>query len=489
MCCSLKTSGNGVGSLIIAAHLIFFSTIAVCEAAGEMHYYSSPVGSGTACTRTRPCSLTNGLIKLKAGDTLYLNIGTYKSSINSVPSGTEGNPVTIKALNDGQTIIDGQSARTPCSIDGTAGRKHDINVEGIICKNSSANAFEILSSDRVRVRRVSAANANTGQNAMLFWIYKSTNVLLEDCAAYGTGRKAIDIYESSYVIVRRLWGRNQSWSGVGGAPLGLSLYGSSDNIVENSIFINANATQAVGISVFSATYNAGGSSRNRIYGNVTYNYDLYGFKNDSAQHIHTGNQFKDNVSIDNASGFYQAADNYMSISNMTFAGSTKWDYHIDIISALKPQYDPGFTVASTLKNTSSGCRNVGMKKGGDSLVTLFEHSYNNSYGVRICYSGTSQGKGERCNTLNPAYATDTYGKGAYLMVPAALRGKGENGADIGAQVLYCYQDGILSERPLWPWPMEDRIYRETGVSVTWEDKGGLWRTLDGVYRPIYKKPW
>jgi hypothetical protein len=29
--------------------------------------------------------------------------------------------------------------------------------------------------------------------------------------------------------------------------------------------------------------------------------------------------------------------------------------------------------------------------------------------------------------------------------------------------------------------MEDRIFAETGISVTWEANGGIWKTLDGVY--------
>ena len=66
-----------------------------------------------------------------------------------------------------------------------------------------------------------------------------------------------------------------------------------------------------------------------------------------------------------------------------------------------------------------------MIKDSNTKVTSFSHSYNNLYGVSDCFSGTAAGTGERCNTLNPAYDTATYGKGAYLMVPTALKGNGE----------------------------------------------------------------
>jgi len=117
--------------------------------------------------------------------------------------------------------------------------------------------------------------------------------------------------------------------------------------------------------------------------------------------------------------------------------------------------------------------------------TGLTHKYNSFYNVTPIYLGdASQGVGE--TTINPFYPTATYSKGAYLFVPPALKGKGENGADIGAEVLYRYQDGVLTNEPLWPWPMEERICNETGISVTYENAGngcmgGLWKTLAGVY--------
>lgn len=36
----------------------------------------------------------------------------------------------------------------------------------------------------------------------------------------------------------------------------------------------------------------------------------------------------------------------------------------------------------------------------------------------------------------------------------------------GARLTHRYVDGVLTEGPLWPWPMEDRIQAELGYSVT-----------------------
>src|SRR5512147_646721 len=89
---------------------MMLSAWAAGEAAAAT-YYSSPAGSGTTCSSASPCSLATGLGKLAAGDTLLLKDGIYYSGITVGVSGTSGNPVTIKAENDGRAIVDGQSQR------------------------------------------------------------------------------------------------------------------------------------------------------------------------------------------------------------------------------------------------------------------------------------------------------------------------------------------------------------------------------------------
>ncbi len=70
---------------------------------------------------------------------------------------------------------------------------------------------------------------------------------------------------------------------------------------------------------------------------------------------------------------------------------------------------------------------------------------------------------------------------------AATAGTGDGGADMGAEVLYQYEDGVLTDTKLWPWPMEDRIMAELSISVTYSadqgggETGGIWKTLSGAY--------
>jgi hypothetical protein len=83
--------------------------------------------------------------------------------------------------------------------------------------------------------------------------------------------------------------------------------------------------------------------------------------------------------------------------------------------------------------------------------------------------------GSNEQTLTPEWDTATYGDGAYLMRPATLAAAGAAGGPAGAELLYRTVDGVLTTIPLWPWPLEDRILAEDGVSVTWESGGSPWR--------------
>ena len=52
------------------------------------------------------------------------------------------------------------------------------------------------------------------------------------------------------------------------------------------------------------------------------------------------------------------------------------------------------------------------------------------------------------------------------VVVTDCRIEGKEPAGPGARLTHRYTDGVLTDVPLWPWPMEERIQREMGISVT-----------------------
>jgi chitodextrinase len=454
--------------------LALFSVFGIGKAVAAI-YFSSPSGSGTTCSNSSPCSLTTGLGKTFAGDTLYLKDGTYNQSLTITRSGTSSAFITIKAQNDGKATIITNSGAPACFING----KSYINLEGLICEGQGSTYYNAVNieggSSYINVRRVSSYN-KSGEDGAGFNVYQSSYVLLEDCASTGNNRREFNVLSSTHVTLRRCWAAFDNYLGTGSqGDLGtLTIYGSNNNIVENCVVTKTPSASGTIHGIHNWT-NATTADNNSYYGNIAYGLTDWGYTvNRGADSIESeNNTFVNNVSIENLRGFTQRADTNLTVTNLTIVGSTDSSvgaFTLDASTGVSGII--GSVTNSSIYNTAG----YGFYRADSTL----NHRYNNLYANSLRnYYGTSAGV-EEIN-INPPYDNATYGKGAYLMIPSALLGKGEGGANIGAEVLYRYQDGTLTSTPLWPWPMEDRIYRETGISVTWESKGGLWKTLDGIY--------
>ncbi len=81
-------------------------------------YYASPAGGGNGSSSSSPFRINQFWPVASPGDTLLLLDGVYKGSNSMIDppdylSGSAGNPITVKALNDGEVEIDGEYARNP----------------------------------------------------------------------------------------------------------------------------------------------------------------------------------------------------------------------------------------------------------------------------------------------------------------------------------------------------------------------------------------
>ena len=482
----MRTKGDG-RSVLGAICLVLFLVLGIGEAAGAT-YYASPSGTNTTtCSSGDPCSLATGLKKLAAGDTLVLKNGTYYSGINVPISGASGNRITIKAENDGQAIVDGEGVREPLRISSQS----YITVQGIVFKNGVYDVVRIGGSASFNeLKRLSIVNAGNGNYHLLLFTGTANNNLVEDClltqgSLSGNGRHGIIFFAGPHDNTARRhyikWYKHNGGGGDGSAAL--TAYGSEDNnLFENNVVDLTEGQPPVAggtLQPFGGTARYGDSNYTKWYGNVVIDnrnatwINAFGY-DDRPQ---TGIEFVGNVIINTGGGFYQGSSDNTTYKNNTLINigtSGGLSGRINVYTNTT-----GYPSTATIKNNSfvSGVTGIYVSGAGSSAVSRF----NNLNGIGTSYSGNVTDKtGDR--NLNPSYDTATYGNGAYLMIPTALQGQGESGADIGAEVLYRYQDGVLTNEPLWPWPMEERIFEETGISVTWESNGGLWKTLNGVYR-------
>lgn len=420
------------------------------------------------------------------GQTIALADGTYSELIVNAAC-SSANPLTIRAVNDGKVFFNGQDVRRPCD----ASYSSYVNIEGIVCHHSNAQAFRILNSNHINLKRVSAYQAGPNYGDHVFELDHSPYVTLEDTAASGQGRNMYLAFESNYATFRRCWGRYITNGTEQGADF-MQIYGSSYVTIENCIGTRQSSGIKVDINQYwYATWNdtAPGVSYNKTIGSVFYGHDYHGLNVISAKQQLTGNSVKDSVFIGNNTtqgfgipytGIFQRADNNFSMDHLTLVN------HQTAVNQSHDSSNPWLDIIGSLKNSSIINSTTGINQAHYSNINVnLEHRYNNFYNVTSLYSGTSAGIGEI--SLNPNYDITKYGKGAYLFTPSALIGKGENGGNIGAEVLYQTVNGVSNGKTLWPFPMEDRIQSETQsilgekISATWESMGGLWKTLDGVY--------
>ena len=472
-------------NLLLFCFISFFFSIMIGEAAAGTYYVSTNGYDSNAGTISAPWgTFAKAMTVLKAGDTLVLRDGTYHQSLIVTVSGTQTSPITIKAENDGRAIIDGEANKMPCRINGTTtNHLHDIVVEGIVCRNSNEDTIYIRDADRITLSRVSAYNAANG-NFNAFSLWRTTYVTLTDCAASGNGRKQYNILDSNYTKMHWCWGRWVSEGSGYGGYTGISIYNSNYSLIENCVLtaVSGNSTKAIAISGQYGTT----ANYNELYGNVFYKHGLETVLISSDQRRTEGNRLVNNVGIDNVYGIIQRADADLQVQRLTLVNSQNKAFSVDEDLSYTKASD--FAIKGDVRNSVFVNHNQGfnvVNNGGH--LTGFTNDYNNLYNIANPYYNLAQ-PGPNAISIAPGFDTATYGKGAYLIVPTALKGRGGNGTNIGAEVLYRYQNGVLTGVPLWPWPMEQRICNETGYSVTYENGytgcsngGGIWKTLDGVY--------
>ena len=490
----------GVTSLIPLALLVCTPSRGLAQSAT---YYISPTGNDLdPGTSSQPWGTFEHAVGPKGvllpGDTLVLKNGTYdKESLHVRISGMPGKPITIRAEKDGEAIIDGGFAFRPGYIgympnNGPGGPiiEH-VDIEGIRFQRSLGTVLTVVYSQNINIRRVSAYQAKPATNEMAFNIQFSDNVLLEDVAG-ASGRTIFNIYETNNATVRRCWGRYTSFKRGTTPGVVVHLYGADNTLVENCVGLKDPSfdDQTTGLDIFSNTYNMN-ANNNAIYGNVMYGFrgvgrgyflDINPNSQKTNEVLH--NVFHNNVGIDSGEGFRHKTDHDLTIDRMTLLGSSLGHYHFDGSS-----YGGAVALAVKLRNSNFVAGPVTFAYSNGGTVTR-DDQYNNFFQNADGYQGTNSFQ------IDPDYCVQRFSKGAYLIQPNSLRGQGENGADIGAEILYRYQDKVLTNVPLWPLPMEDRIRKESTelfgecFSATYETiddptygrcKGGLWSTLDGAY--------
>lgn len=405
---------------------------------------------------------------LGPGDTLVLRDGLYDGCLplEGIHGSAEA-PITIKAEHDGKAIIDGGGTTIPLQMIHSS----FLIIEGLSARNSSQEVVCVYNSHHITVRRVTGAHAGSGNQHIFDIKFGSHHVLIEDCAGWGRGRYIFLAYHARHVTFRRTWARWTDQTHFSPAPRSAyGVYGSSQVTLENVIGYNTLPPRAE-TDYFTAVWQTSdGPATNQIH-----YYGCMFFNNWEGVWVNDLSQSKETVFTNCYFGNTRRQGS--QTTNREHGDGVRWQVATAglIQNSTFVQNETGLrTIAGSPTVHSSVFYQNDQAIAGDPTHSHIDVWQNGRNGIKE--DTTDQ-------HVDPGYDLAKYGQGAYLFIPptSPLKRTGLGGTDIGANILYCYQDGVLTDRALWPWPMEERIKTETGYSVTWESGGGLWKTLSGIY--------
>lgn len=427
--------------------------------ARSTNFYVSPGGSDSnsgSSPSTAWETFKYAVQQLKPGDTLFLLDGTYKEDLfidcsGSASNGTEQKPITVKAQNERKALIQGNGVDPPlnfqnCSywvLEGIrAEGKDNPNVNG----GAKGHVFRVSKSSDITIRRLLGAYPNRYSNTHVFNISNSSNVLIEESEAYYFHRHGFNVSYSSYVTLRRSYANSREYSDLADGyrsimstigDEGFVFYSSKDSIMENNISEG---------NYYIGDY----GSRNSVLGNVSLNNQLgFAFSHHCCYDIPSrDNTYIDNVAIGSSSqGFVVQSQENTLIENST-SMDNKYDgfqannkYSKNNTSSKTWTVKPSINIRDSLalNNSKDGFEIV---DSGDFTERTTE--YLNSYDAYREY-GVGINMNDTLKVVEPKLKNCK----VYIPSDSPLKGAGKNGADIGANIIYRYENGVLTNQKLW----------------------------------------
>ncbi len=447
------TASDGVNEPVQA-------TIEISTApAGSALYYMSTSGddNNDGTSQASPwATFEHAWAVLQPGDTLIVADGTYNQTLSPTVSGISGYPITIRAENRGRAIIqktdDGPAILINSSTSQTLAY---ITIDGFIARskgeysaisvNSTDNIAEPLMTNNIIIRNTGAFGSANQTNTVVFAIARTRDSLFENMWAYGYGRKAVQLYGSTRITARRIVARYDYWDGAGYKPndprIGFAVYNSSDGIYENIIVIDS-APAPVGRDAASKAGFA-------IEGNLTSTSTIIGA---------TGNKWVGCLALDNdRAGLYSAGVSSGINDNNTIENFISWGSTTGMV--IHAYTTNNNIISGTIGNASG----IGLRINNDNVSdTLFEKLFavNNGsypyfiagqggyYGVKITFQNNTASNNGSGDDIEPEFAPTL----DYLIKPTMVTDK-----ERGAEMVNRYQNGVLTDDALWPWPNEDLI--------------------------------
>jgi hypothetical protein len=440
-------------------------------------------GTGEVIHAGSDSGVSDGIDRLGPGVTLIIESGAYDDLEMVGTMGGPSNPAIVRSRKDGGAHFRSVSI-TAVSYVHLTGIQAGLGRDGI-----EGHVIDVESADHIVLKRVTARHAQESGNYHVFGISESRYVTVEDCAAWGSGRVHYTYYDSEFGIFRRVWGQHLHNDSDAWPRTVFTMYYGSNSLVENSVVTQAaDADPGVG--------------------------QIEGFKVNSRNgvRIPDNNTFRGNIAHGIQGPGYYTTGSY-DFSNTHY-------YNNVVVGPEEPYMDTAFDPTDhaletmvhqlTAAHTSMAIGRPASQGGGHGIEGSLSHSIfrdmNRAGRIEAVSRSLFQDVGLRSELDNDnrsvtslEFDRSAFGRvGAYLIRPASARLSGAGGNDIGAEILFRYLEvtqptprnrpGTLTTIPLWPHPMEERVWRESGgtISITYENRdgrsglGGVWRDREAL---------
>lgn len=414
-----------LGSTVIIALILADGAISVAMAC---NYYASPNGGGNGSSPSSPFRISQFWAVARPGTTLCLLDGEYTGSSSMIKPpqnlrGTSSGRITIKALNDGKATIDGQYSNMPVNL-----ISNDYFVlEGFNAHSSSGTVINLYNSNNNIIRRVAGWDA-ADKNTNIFGIHNGSHNLLEDVAGWGIARKIFSASQGgNFTTIRRAWGRWEGSHVVGPKMTYTLAYNNYNVICENCI----GTWSGERMKETYALLNAGTGQIWTGVGAGTYS-------------DYRVNQAYSIFAMDRMDGDKNSKSKLLGSIAYVLASDRFQAGRAVFVTRLS-----SFQIENTVVYIQPGSHTDKKTFG------LFSSSAEQNLIARNITSIGGAG-----TQILPEWQGDNRAQGASVSsVPNIFSSSGN-----GTRVCHRYKDGVLTNEPLWPWPMNQRILEATTKS-------------------------
>jgi hypothetical protein len=407
--------------------------------------YAAPGGDGNGLSVGSPFRVQDFWDSAEAGSTLCLASGTYtrdNGGLLTPPAGLSGdasNAITIAAIDESDPpLFEGQWIGSPISLS----QNSYWLIEGVNARNGETLIRIGENSDHNTIRRVVVWDAVWNDNNELIGIhYDSNDNLLEDVAAFGPSRKALNNSQGGdNNTFRRIWIQHQ---------------GSGDD----------------GPTAVDVAYNSYGGQFENVLASMDWKY---------------GAETWIRSSNGRSLGVTQEGD-YRAVNTRNIIGAAGIQTE-DKCANTAVHGSLGYLMADyiyhSVGNDNHGLGGPMFYFAGDSLdcitlrhIMIYIDPANDRYNqYRGMFLGPPGGQGEThgssaenlTSVSGPQgdYIDSHWGVGSTMSAGATRHDVVSPWAatSIGANLCYQYKRGVVTNIPLWPWPMNERIKQATAIA-------------------------